>query len=51
MKIKCDKCGKPLKKKGALIFSPPAPADTGDFVQKFHICTECWHEIYLWIIN
>ena len=37
----CDRCGKPIEKPGALLFSPPQ----SDLVKKHHICTECYDQI------
>ena len=49
----CDKCGKALKKAGALIFSPPTAfagcsAETND-VLKFHICRPCYSSLCNWL--
>jgi hypothetical protein len=41
MKIKCDICKKRLKKKGALLFSPPKHRK----VEKIHICRKCYKKI------
>jgi len=55
MKIKCDKCGKILKKQGALIFMPPIdfPIDpdgtTVAVTRKIHICVGCSILLRDWI--
>ena len=38
LQFDCERCGKPLQKPGALLFSPPR----GDRVRKHHICRECY---------
>jgi len=38
MKIKCEGCGKTLKKPGAILLSPP----TKKKVTKLHLCDECY---------
>jgi len=55
MKIKCDKCGKTLKKQGGLVFAPPVkfPIDIdGSFVMvsvKKHVCCDCMQYVMTWI--
>ena len=39
---KCDRCGKELKKFGAILLSPPDEQST---VKKFHICVDCYEEL------
>ena len=36
---KCDRCGRELKKFGAILLSPPDEQST---VKKYHICIECY---------
>lgn len=47
MKIKCNRCQQPLVKPGALVFSPPQGRSLA--VLKFHICTECWPEVAMFV--
>jgi len=51
MKINCDKCGKVIEQKAALVFSPPEKSDIvkGDAVTKFHVCGDCWILFYQWL--
>lgn len=42
MKIKCDYCGKKLKKPGWLVFSPP---DANGQVWKYHGCEKCFANV------
>ena len=48
----CNKCGKPVKKKGAFIISPPQKDDDFggcDIVVKYHICLHCWGGLWDWL--
>jgi hypothetical protein len=51
MKIICDKCGKELDKKGAIIHSPPIPEFSYhiDVTAKIHLCVECWQDLLWWL--
>jgi hypothetical protein len=42
IKPKCDKCGKELTDFGGILLSPPK----GNTVKKFHLCKNCYREIY-----
>lgn len=46
--MNCDRCGLPLDKPGALLFSPP---DIRKKVLKRHICLECYGAIDLELIK
>ncbi len=46
--ILCDKCTKPLKEQGGLIFSPP---DKFHQLKKYHICVNCWEELKAWSLS
>jgi hypothetical protein len=39
----CEHCGQPLKRPGAILFSPPDPMR--GLVRKHHICSECYRKI------
>ena len=47
--VSCSRCGKPLKKLGGLIFSPPMVCihfgPQSSTVSKYHICVECWPDV------
>ena len=40
----CIRCGRSLKRSGALIFSYPGDLDT---VFKYDVCLDCWHDSLL----
>lgn len=42
IKVNCFKCGGELRLLGGLLFSPP---DNSGYVEKFHICKECYPEV------
>jgi hypothetical protein len=48
IQIFCDKCKKPLTSLGGLIFSPPEMVGR---VQKFHVCSRCYHTMYDGLMN
>lgn len=54
MKIRCNHCRQLIKRKAALVFSPPRKhpryADL-DITTKIHICTKCWPKLKAWIFN
>lgn len=46
--IHCDRCGKELMEKAAIIFGPPMTRpDGGDICDKYHICVKC----YEWLVK
>lgn len=47
LKIHCNRCKKELDEPGALVFSPPYETE----VEKFHICMDCWVDLYIWVEN
>ena len=54
IKVKCDRCGKELKRLGALVFSPPvyyyrSAGSLSNEVQKYHICIKCYVKLVDWI--
>lgn len=55
MKIRCDKCGKFLKKPGALVFFPPItmPIDPDgtsvNICPKKHVCRKCFEALAQWL--
>lgn len=40
---RCDRCKKELTDFGALLFSPP---DKKSSVKKFHLCKQCYKEVW-----
>lgn len=47
LKIICSICDIELKDFGALLFSPPKESE----VKKFHICKECYNELFKNIVD
>ena len=48
MKIECDKCNELIKKKGAILWSPP---DEDEMCKKTHLCIKCYKIIYKLIMK
>jgi len=43
LKVICEKCDKPLKVPGAILFGPPSVI-TG-LCEKMHFCLDCYYKI------
>ena len=48
IKIECDKCNKLMKKKGAILWSPP---DKDEMCKKTHLCRGCYKIVFDSIIK
>ena len=40
--LPCDRCGKELMEKGAILLGPPFDYNGHDVTPKYHICVKCW---------
>ncbi len=46
IKINCFRCRSPLKKQGALLFSPPSQIlNTARSVKKYDLCDNCYDQV------
>ena len=43
----CIRCGMELNEPGAVLLSPPA--DWSSFVDKQHLCKDCWLDLDEWV--
>jgi hypothetical protein len=51
IEVICDKCGKEINKKGAILWSPPKLRFLGEkeTCEKYHICCSCFEKILKFI--